>query len=303
VAAGCGGDSTSNSPQDAGGGIDATIDVLEDAVAAQDSAPFSDGAVGPDADADADAATKPDADADAEAGAADSSSGLNAQTFPSVLATAFCNTIAACCGTAGDAATFNWQSCYNIEFANGFKGINTNGANLVDGGNVTFNVAQAQRCLDLFAAADCTSNQLTSTEETQLFQSCYAAYVGTLATGSPCAGTIECAPGNFCMPVDGGVGDAGAIGLCQALAGVGQACGGQTVCSYRGSASNGLFCQNTCQPQFTNGTNCSVNQDCVSLLCVQVGTTNSFKCGAAGDWAYPNTCASYVVPVDAGGGG
>ena len=312
---GGGADSAADSGSDGGGVMDATTDSAEDVQAdvVQETA----------SDSTADTGSELDAGSDADAGVADSGILPSAQTFPSLLATAFCNTIAACCGTSADAASFNWQTCYNDVFASGFKGINTTGTNLVDGGHIEFNLAQAQACLNTIASADCTSNQISSTEESLLFQNCYGAYSGTLVAGSPCAGTLECAPGNFCLPADGGVGDAGAIGQCQPLAGVGGACGvfgaqglGQTVCSYRGSTSNGLFCQNiagdagttqlspsqwTCQPQWANGSDCYANQDCTSSLCVEVGTTNAFQCGSAGDWAYPNTCALFVVPVDAGG--
>jgi hypothetical protein len=324
VVAGCGGDSTPNSSQEDAsgeqdaGGMDATIDVVEDTLVARDTAPPSDASPG----ADADASAHPDADA----GVSDSSTSVTAQSFPAQLAAARCNVVAACCGTTGDAATFDWQSCYNSMLPGGFQGSST-GSNLVDGGNVTFNPTQAQLCLDTFAAADCTSNEITSTEETQLFQACFAAYRGTLDGGSPCASTIECSPGNFCLPVDGGVGDAGAIGLCQALVGVGGPCAllganqstDQAVCSYRGSASNGAFCQNisgdagltqlppaqwTCEPQFPIGTDCFGNQSCGSRICHQVGAVA--QCETAGNWANAGTCALYVtdagVVTDAGAG-
>ena len=192
---------------------------------------------------------------------------------------------------------------------------------------MTFNASQAQACLNTIAAADCTANQITAAEQGLLYQSCYAAYAGTLPAGSPCAGTIECAPGTFCSPTDGGIGDAGAIGLCQPLAGDGGACGGfgagsqgvgQTICSYRGAASDGLFCQNisgdagstqtdpatwTCQPQWPVGTDCYVNQDCASFICHQVGTSSVFQCANAGNWANANTCASYAIAVPDSGGG
>jgi hypothetical protein len=250
------------------------------------------------------------------------------QAFPGQVAAALCNTIATCCGASADAATFNWQACYASKLGAGYFGSGT-GSDLFDAGHVSFNATQAQDCLTAITAADCVSNQITSAEQAPLFQNCFAAYAGTLATGSPCAGTIECAPGNFCLPVDGGVGDAGAIGLCQVLAGDGGACAvlganatvAQTVCSYRGSASNGLFCQNiagdagieqlnaaawTCQPQWATGSECYVTQDCSSFICHEV-QTDLYQCGSAGVWANSTTCSSFLIeagaPSDAGGGG
>jgi hypothetical protein len=320
AAVGCGGDDsqvhTADLPDgttDSNSNEDAQSDVVvqADVVVHADALAEAEADAGPDADA-----VAPVADAGPDVAAFDGS----AQTFPGQFATAWCTTIAACCGTAGDAATFNWQACYSGFLQFGFLGSGT-GANLFDGGHVAFNGAQAQTCLNIVATADCSTNQLTSADVTQLFQSCYGAYAGTLATGSPCAGNIECAPGNFCLPVDGGVGDAGAIGLCQALAGDGGACNAlganavtaQSVCSYRGSATNGLACQNlsqdagttldpsawTCQPQWVVGTDCFANQDCNSDIC------HSSKCTSAGNWASAVVCSSYVTapPPDAGDGG
>jgi hypothetical protein len=341
--AGCSGDN-SPSPSD-GGAPDATIDGQGEDVVNQDTGMRLDADAGlatPDAEAgvtsdaeagasDAEASIASDAEAsiasDAEAGIGDSSLPITvtAATFAADLATAFCDTIAACCGTSGDAATFNWAACYSAKLAAGYSASNT-GANLLDGGHVAFNASQAQTCLNTIAAADCTANQITAAEQGQLYQSCYAAYAGTLSAGSPCAGTIECAPGNFCSPTDGGIGDAGAIGLCQPLAGDGGACGvfgagtqgvGQTICSYRGAASDGLFCQNisgdagstqtdpatwTCQSQWPVGTDCYVNQDCASFICHQVGTSSVFQCANAGNWANANTCSSYAIAIPDSGG-
>ncbi len=325
------GDATVTVNGEAGSGDAATSDgdAASDGNAAADSDAAS---VGPDAseagmdadNADSDAGAIVDASGDAVADAADSASAPTAATFPSLLAAAYCDTIAACCGTSGDAAAFNYSFCYNSFLPGGFKGSNT-GANLVSRGNVAFSSAQAQLCLNDIAAADCNSNQITSAEQVQLFQSCYSAYSGTLSTGAACAGTIECAPGNYCLPADGGtVGDAGAIGYCEPLVGSGGSCAafgnnqalGQTICSYRGSGSDGLFCQNisgdagttqlsssqwTCQPQWANGSECYANQDCSSLICHLVGS--DLLCGSAGNWINSSACSTYLLPVDAGGGG
>jgi len=317
---GCG-NSSSSSTSDAGP-TDATVDGQgEDAF--QEGA-TSDADTGTASDAPSDAGVASDADAgaasDADAGSeASLPITVTAETFPGQLAATLCTTIAACCGTSGDAATFNWQSCYNSKLAAGYNGSNT-GVN-IDGGHLTFNAAQAQTCLNTIASVDCASNQVTSAEEAPLYQSCFGAYTGTLAMGSPCAATIECAQGNFCAPVDGGVGDAGATGLCQPLAGVGGACGvfgdqalGQTVCSYRGAASNGLFCQNisgdagisqlspsnwTCQPQWPVNSECYTNQDCASFICHQF--TSGFLCASAGNLANATTCSTYAVALPDGG--
>jgi hypothetical protein len=204
----------------------------------------------------------------------------------------------------------------------GFKG-NTTGADYYGNGNVTFDQTKAQACLNEIAAIDCTTNQVTGTQFAQLFADCFAAYSGTLSAGAPCANSIECSPGNYCLPVDGGAGDAGATGVCQPLAGVGGACGnlgnltsGQSVCSYRGGGANGMFCDNinldaalvnlpasewTCQQQFPSGTSCWTNVDCASYVCHEFSST-VFQCANAGVFANASTCAEFLI-ADAGGGG
>jgi hypothetical protein len=293
VAAGCGDDTASTPPAD-GGGTDSTTDSAVDVIqgdvvgeAAKES--------GPDAGA-------PDGDA----GVVDSGVAYDgtAASFPGQLASTLCARVAACCGTSPDAATFNLALCLADE-QSGFNGSST-GSNLLDGGHLVFNAVAAQSCLDLLQQIDCTTNQIASGVEMQSYASCFATYTGTLTAGSACANTIECAPGSFCLPVDGGVGDAGAIGVCQALAGDGGACAllgnasaSQSVCSDRGSGNTGLFCQSfdpsaptevldaaawTCGPQEPIGTGCAQAVDCTSFECTPLPTRQ---------------CATSIVAVSA----
>jgi hypothetical protein len=305
------GDATLGSDGDAGIGAesDSGTDVLT---------------VAADTGSDADASPTPDASDAGPDGDAGVGPALNGETFPAMVATAYCSAIAECCGTSGDASTFKWETCYNTFLPGGYGG-STVGAQYFDAGNITFNAAAAQTCLDTLAAADCTTNQVTSTDQVTLYHSCYGAYAGILEGGSPCMGSIECTPGNYCLPVDGGVPDSGATGLCQPLAGDGGGCGflgnsgnGQGVCSYRGSGSNGMWCQSisgdagttllpssewTCQPQWPNGSECFGNQSCESFICHLASGSSALQCGAVGNWANSSTCATYDIPADAGGGG
>jgi hypothetical protein len=317
LALGCGGGDDNSSPTLDAGGVDSTTDGGRAEAAVSEDSTTSDVGATPDADA----ASAPDGDAasalDADAGASESSLTLSALSFPGQLAAALCTMTANCCGTSGDAAAFNWQSCYSTYLPFGFQG-SSGGTDVLDGGHVAFNAAEAQKCLDTISAADCTTNQITSAAQIELYQSCFGAYAGTLGVGSPCGESIECAPGNLCGPGDGGSGT-----TCQALAGVGGDCSvlgatlkaGQTVCSYRGSASNGLFCQNIsgdagtaqlplsqwqCHAQWPVGSECNGNQDCASYICHQLGP-GSLQCASAGNWANASTCSSFVI-ADAGGG-
>jgi len=313
VAAGCGDDSSST-PSTDGGGKDSTTESAADAIqgdvvgeAEKEAGPGSEGSA-----------------PDGEAGVADSAVAYDgtAATFAGQLAATLCARIAACCGTSADAATFNLALC-SADEQGGFNGSST-GSNLLDGGHLVFNAVAAQACLDILQQIDCTTNQIASGVEMQAYGSCFGAYSGTLAIGSPCADTIECAPGGFCLPVDGGVGDAGAIGVCQTLASDGGPCAlsdnasaSQSVCSDRGSGNTGLFCQSvdpsnptqlldaaawTCGPQEPIGTGCAQAVACTSFECTPLPTR---QCASSIVAVSAAACTAFAVeagtPADAAG--
>jgi hypothetical protein len=269
----------------------------------------------------------PATEAGPDVGAPDGDAGSNvrgfeggAASFPAQLAASVCGFIANCCGTTATAPTFNAAACDSTVLPGGFQGSAT-GANLFDGGNIAFNAATAQACLDDFARVDCSTNQAPSPIVAQIYKDCFGAYSGLLAVGAPCKATIECAPGGFCLPADGGVGDAGAIGLCQTIAGSGAACGllgtssaSQNVCSYRGSGNTGLFCKSytssdasatttslgiaswACEPQEPLGTSCLQNEDCASFGC------HSHQCATTILGVGASTCTAFAQAADASTG-
>lgn len=231
--------------------------------------------------------------------------------FPPQQAAARCAALAACCGMSVDASTFNLAQCVSDTLqADGFKG-STAGVIFAPYGNINFNAASAAACLNDFTQINCTTDQIPSAAEIQLYQDCFGAYSGTLPVGAACHATIECQPGEYCNGVDGGV--------CAAVASVGGQCGTvsqnpaditpQSQCSYRGAATNGRFCQEfvtgnaselldaaawTCQPQLANGASCLQNQDCQSYQCGGSGCATSIVAFSAGQ------CATYTI-TDAGG--
>jgi hypothetical protein len=327
IAIGC--DNSGTVPLPDAGGQDGTVsdaivqgDVAKEAAppvdASGETGPLKDGG-GPDGDA--------HANADAEAGPADAARRFDGApgTFPAAMAAGVCELIANCCGTSADAATFNFPLCYQGQLptaTTGGIGGSTAGANLLDAGNIVFDPVSAQACLDILGQVDCSTNQLSSLVEAQLYKDCFGAFTGSVPAGSPCNGTIECAAGNYCLPVDGGAGDAGAIGLCKALEANGQSCGvfstgsaAQSVCSYRGSGNTGLFCEHfdpnmptqnladaaawTCAPQEALDAGCQQNQDCLSFAC------HSNRCATSIFVAGPSTCTVFALeagsPADASG--
>ena len=247
LAIGCSSTSSTAPGGDSGAGRDATADVGQDAAldARPDAAADVTVDVGPDATVDTgqDVAVDSAPDVVVDTGAdAVVDSGINlgdvgvfdgsvVQYAPQVAA-AICDRIAECCGTAGDAATFEWNKCMNFYLPFGFAGSNE-GAALVDGGSVTVNPSQAQQCLSGIQAIDCTANVITSALAVQLYQTCFGAFTGTLPLAAPCQTTVQCAPGGYCGPQDAGAD--GAVGTCQALEGAGGPCAQLGPTSYTAS--------------------------------------------------------------------
>ncbi len=301
-----------------GGGPDATADAEGDG---QGDVSQVDTSTGTDSQADtfvadsfvaADTSNGADADAaapDGDAGAADVYDATAALEYPGQAAAAWCNEIASCCGTSGDASTFNMALCLGNN-PYGWKAAAYNGASLLSTGNVVFNASAAAACLSAIAV-DCSTNQVSSAVEAQRYANCWSVYSGTLAAGSPCTASVECAPGNFCMPVDGGAGDSGLPGVCQALVGNGGACGefganlASYMCSYLGSGNTGLGCREwvtgspntpldagawTCVPQLPLNAQCNINLDCTSFLC-----PGNDLCSSSAAATSASSCAGYFV--------
>jgi hypothetical protein len=235
--------------------------------------------------------------------------------FPLQVATALCNRYAACCVPNLDGGAFDVQSCIANNLASGYAGGSSLGANLADGGHIVFDGLKAQSCLNQINAIDCSANLRTAVQEQTLHEACFGALSGTLGVGSPCADSIECTPGEFCDPVDGGA------TVCQPLRTAGQSCGdfgpngfvqSETACSYRGSGNTGLSCRYgvfpnvfddagawTCGGALSAGNNCFTGQDCLSLLC---NPDESFVCVNAETLITPSGCSQFIVaaPPDAG---
>jgi hypothetical protein len=258
-----------------------------------------------------DTGTSPTSEAgpDGEAGVA-----LTLTTFPGMVAAALCNRFENCCPAPEAGKIFDTNGCIQRFINNGYSGSLT-GQSLIDGGHVTFNLAQAQSCLSQIAAIDCSANLRTSAQEEAILAACYGALSGTLAAGAPCTDPIECAPGQFCDPKDAGDGS-----VCAPLRTAGESCadfgstnyaGSDTACSYRGSGSTGLTCKNgdfntygtlplsqwVCATEQPLDGGCFVNVDCNSKLCDPL----SAKCAPSETFIYPFACTFDIpAPVEAG---
>jgi hypothetical protein len=308
---------------DATGDGDASPSTSPDALA--DAGMDGEAAVGaePSPEASADAA---DAAPEAEAGNAGDASDAEAGgstadllAFPGKVADAFCDRIQACC--AVPSASFNLAKCRSSILAGVGFGI-LNETSLLDGGHVVLSAATAQTCINRLLAIDCAVNSITTQQATGIFGNCFSALQGTLDAGASCSGTIECAPGEFCFPLDGGVGPAG---TCMPLRTAGQPCGdfggsdlgaktatADNACSYRSSGNTGLFCDFAdlttpaepylpasawkCTPQVPLDGGCYTDLECKTFVCA---TDSPYPCVSARPLLSPSGCATFKIP-DAG---
>jgi hypothetical protein len=307
LATGCGGDDVAALPDAGGpdgaqdGTVEAAADTGSDVITTSDAG---------DAGADAQGDSGEDAQFDGAA-----------LGFPMQVAQAICSRIAACCFGQPDASVFNNALCLQAALPIGYQGSNE-GTSLLqaDGGdsNITFNPAAASKCLQEINAIDCTTNVLTSAQQAALVTDCFAALSGTVAAGSPCQDSIECAPGTYCQPpADGGAGAA-----CASLREAGAPCGdyagatafaSEQACSYRGSGNTNFFCHNedlntgnpldagtwTCMPGQPLDGGCNMDLECASKLCDPGPNFDKYQCVNSLPFAYMGACGTFAI-TDAG---
>jgi hypothetical protein len=281
-----------------------------------------------------------DAPIDAPQDAPDAAASLTIDTFPAQLAQTLCARQANCCFPS-DPSSFDTNRCVQSRQAFGYANSNLGtastdllGPGLLDGGNVSFNATAAQACLADIEAINCSTNVITTAESVAIYRDCYGAYQGTLAVGSACGGSIECAAGEFCGVADGGSGDSGVARACQTLEGTGGPCGqfatayndpteigptlGETACSYRASGNTGNFCffaslttggpiaggpaAWVCSASNAVGTGCNNDIECQTKLCDPGSSDTFYQCVSSMTFLYPNYCAALQIK-DAGSGG
>jgi hypothetical protein len=323
------GDSSSEGP-----GFDATTDASKADGGTEIDATVHDGGETPDTGAttehDADAALPgldggTGSDADAGSSSHDASpdvatvffdageAGVSIATYATEVATALCQGLDQCCSPPSG-MVFDLPNCIAMQSATNYN----QGINLGDGGNLVLDPAKAQACLNDLVTVNCAS--ITAAEEVQQFSDCYSALVGTLGTGAPCVGSIECNPNDFCdTPRDGGT-----VGTCQPLRGTGQPCGdfgtqdlntSEEACSYRGSGNNGLRCANmdlnshetfpdaaswACEPEVAPDASCNVSVDCTTKLCDPGANFDFYYCVNSHPYVYPLVCTNFYAAADGG---
>lgn len=264
--------------------------------------------------------------------------GFKPATFAGNVAEALCNTLTRCCfnqndvpdGGAVDGGKFDRSRCVDIYKDLGFEGslVGEDEAMLA---NVTLDQTKAADCIAKIDALQCN---LTGADLKAARSVCFGALAGKLAPGQPCRASLECAPGNFCLPLaDGGVpadggadGGAPVIGQCAALRAQGQNCSivetnaadydsnvldsnvAEEACSYRGGGDTNLRCasydpvgqdyksrdQWTCETTVANDEVCNSTVWCSNGICDP--TNGDYVCRSPVVYFTPEGCGSFVKP-------
>ena len=314
-AASCGGDDTSVGQPGADAGLDGTVgpdaqvDARPDSPNKVDSG--TDAPVAMDSMADvtgdsaADVTTPEDSGMDAQPDSgvdAPVDAGIDAPTmgnFPLLLAQTYCLHIQQCC--LAPPSEWDQAKCVAIFGNPSYGGVEGVGHVQLefDGGNIGYNPAIADQCLQ--AATNIPCGIVSSTIMNGLQLLCLSAVPGTLSAGATgCAKSYDCVTGTYCAPGDGGP------GTCMALVGMGAPCKTEDECSYVGNPPPSLYCDtavsHTCQPRLGNNIACTDNSQCQSNICIYNGTqalcTNQF---VFSDPGVPNGNCAFLSDLDGGG--
>ncbi|MDP9034028.1 MAG: hypothetical protein M3O50_04430 [Myxococcota bacterium] len=298
--------------------VDARADATLDAMDAMEATP--DVTVDAPLDTSSDVALDAGADApfDAMPDVADVGPDRSAElAFPTQVANALCAQLALCCFPDGGTSQFDMNGCSAQIVGSGYQ-FSSVGQYAINNGNILYDPEAGAACLGSInsLAGGC---MVTSALQPQLINNCFGALTGTLAAGAACTASLECAPGNFCAPTDGG-----ATGVCAALHSVGQPCGAfgdnatqnqsSEICSYRASGNTGMTCRTidgmgnfteagtwSCQPQYAVNAICNIDTDCVAPMICDT-SLNGGTCVSTGRVLLaPSNCGTFIL--DAGGGG
>ncbi len=226
--------------------------------------------------------------------------------FVAAAATAACQRLQACCLVP--AAQFNMATCittFSDPSFGGWQG-SAYGAPFLDGGRIGYDTTAACQCLQQTAALGC--GLIPAATLTALENVCVSALQGQAAVNAPCSASLECRPGAYCGPGDGGMVCLPLVGQDGGCAGPGQA--GQDQCSYGGLGTSGpagnptLYCNasNTCVPRQADNSNCMQGYECTGNNCL-FPATGSPTCQSSGTFSDPGvaggTC-DYFTITDAG---
>lgn len=239
--------------------------------------------------------------------------GSTVDSFRDEVSNALCARVASCCKVAMPLYSLNSPACHAIYDQLGFEAT-ARDTKIASPSNIVVDGPAKTACLTKIS--DTANCSVTSAELKSAVTDCVAALVGQVPIGGTCVASIECAGQAACEK------NAAGIGTCTALRTANQSCqvvytAGSTVdlrdnlsqelCSKRGGGGTGLFCdaydsatdtyraESTwkCAPAKANGSGCSSDQYCSSLVCAPYGDPNQFTCVAATTFVTPSVCAAF----------
>ena len=233
--------------------------------------------------------------------------------FKDEVSNALCARVASCCAAATPAYSLDSAACHAVYDKLGFEAT-ARGMLVASPAKVTVDEAAKATCLsEISNVADCS---ISSATLKTAVGDCIAALNGSVAIGSACAATIECAGTSVCEK------NAAGAGKCAALRTAGQSCqmlyttGGnvglrdnlaQDLCSKRGGGQSALFCDGydfvagayrveatwTCSAAKGLGAGCNSDPYCGSLVCAPYGDPNQFTCVANTMFVTPTLCTAF----------
>jgi len=213
--------------------------------------------------------------------------------YPTQNATAFCNSMARCCGV--DAGSFEMTACVSDWSVSAWELMLPDNAAVYTAGNLTFSTTRADACISALQAWPC--GPFGSAENEAIVSACSNVFGGTIpVAGTGCLSSYECADG-YCS----------ASGTCTAPVGMGGACQADEQCSHAGAIPT-LFCDlypsdgsspttGTCQPLLPSGGinlcgNANVLDD---LACTTEVCGDDNICGDSKTNPATNICPGYVL--------
>lgn len=284
----------------------------------------------PDAGIEPDAAPFDDADAPDAGPDVITDAGLKVETYAEQIANTICNALTRCCfgnadvpegvvvdgGDAGSGA-FDRAECLDVYAKLGFESSNLGLS--VSHQNVQVNQAKGAECIAKINSLMC---DLTGASLKEIRSACFSALEGQLQDGAPCRTSLECEKGLFCLPGDGGVGDA--VGACAPLRTAGQSCSiqdtgepsadstaSEIACSWRGGGDTSLRCasydsvtggykvdrsQWTCEPAVANGESCNTTVSCADGICDPGEAFDKYTCEPVLTYFNRFACAAHIDP-------
>ena len=183
--------------------------------------------------------------------------GLPASQLGAQYASAFCRKAFTCCDTTelpSHTPTMVDEATCRTMVAAAIDAEVADNEPSVAAGRAVYHGDRAQRCLDALNALPC--EQWGYDDELDRFPDCVTVFTGTLAPGTPCEHSVDCA-GGHCNLVDGCIAD-GKLGQACEIG----SCLPELVCHVSATSAAA-----TCGDLLPDGSPCLYSNECFSQVC------------------------------------